>query len=86
MYGERYSWFVGTMNSDNSISATCCSDMNVITFQPTPPSSSELRIMKESGLHQEPLLESAFYADLAAKTLAVVAKMKKGKSWLVGWS
>ena len=78
MYGERYSWFVGTMNSDNSFSATCCADMKVITFQPTPPSSLELRIMKESGLHQEPLLESAFYADLAAKTFAAVTNMKKG--------
>ena len=79
MYGERYSWFVGTKNSDYSFDATCCSDMKVITFQPQQPSGSELRIMKGSGLYQEPLLESAFYSDLAAKTLAAVAKLKKGK-------
>ena len=79
MYGERYSWFVGTKTSNYSFNASCCADMKVLTFHPQPPSSSELRIMKESGLHQEPLLESAFYADLAAKTLAAVANMKKGK-------
>ena len=78
LYGDRYSWFVGTKNSDYSFDASCCSDMKVISFHPELPSGSELRIMKGSGLYQEPLLESAFYADLAAKTLAAVTKMKKG--------
>ena len=81
--GERYSWFVGTMNPDYSFDASCCSDMKVITFQPQQPSGSELMIMRGSGLYQEPMFLSAFYADLAAKTLAAVAKLKKGK--FVGW-
>jgi ionotropic glutamate receptor len=81
LYGERYSWFVGTKNSDYSFDASCCSDMKVISFHPQLPSGSELRIMKGSGLYQEPMLESAFYADMAAKTLAAVAKMKKDGSW-----
>ena len=83
LYGERYSWFVGTMNPDYSFDASCCSDMKVITFQPQQPSGSELMIMRGSGLYQEPMFLSAFYADLAAKTLAAVAKLKKGK--FVGW-
>ena len=52
--------------------------MKVVTFHPQLPSDSELRIMKEYGLHQEPLVESAFYAGLAAKTFAAVARIKKG--------
>ena len=79
MYGERYSWFAGTKSSDYSFDASCCSNMRVVTFQPQLPSGSQLRIMKGSGLYQEPLLESAFYADLTAKTLAAVGKMKKGE-------
>ena len=53
--------------------------MKVISFHPGQPSGSELRIMKGAGLYQEPLIESAFYADLTAKTLAAVAKMKTGE-------
>ena len=79
LYGERYSWFVGTKNSDFSFDASCCADMKVISFHPGQPSGSELRIMKGAGLYQEPLIESAFYADLTAKTLAAVAKMKTGE-------
>ena len=78
MYGERYSWYVGTKASDYSFDASCCADMNVITFHPKPPTGSGLRNMKGAGLYHEPLMDSAFYADLAAKTLSAVAKMKKG--------
>ena len=78
MYGERYSWYVGTKTSDYSFDASCCVDMNVITFHPKPPSGSGLRSMQGVGLYQEPLMDSAFYADLAAKTFSAVTKMKKG--------
>ena len=83
--GNRYSWFVGTMNSNYEFDATCCTDMKVLTFQPTNPGSNQMMIMRGSGLYQEPLFLSAFYADLAAKTLAAVAKLKKGKYRLAGW-
>ena len=78
MYGERYSWLVGTKDLDYSFDASCCGDMKVVTFHPKKPSGPGLRTMKGFGLYTEPLLESAFYADLAAKTLSAVAKMKKG--------
>ena len=78
MYGERFNWFVGTKDSDYSFDASCCADMNVITFHPKPPSGSGLRNMKGAGLYHEPLMDSAFYADLAAKTFSAVTKMKKG--------
>ena len=79
MYGERYSWFVGTKSSAASFDASCCTDMKVMMVHPKDPSGSQLRIMKGLGLTEEPLLESAFYADLAAKSLAAVTQMKKGK-------
>ena len=79
MYGERYSWFVGTKSSNASFDASCCTDMKVILVHPKDPSGSQLRIMKGLGLTEEPLLESAFYADLAVKSLAAVGQMKKGK-------
>ena len=79
MYGERYSWFVGTKSSNASFDASCCTDMKVIMFHPKDPSGSQLRIMKGLGLTEEPLLESAFYADLAAKSIAAVTQMKIGK-------
>ena len=82
MYGGRYTWSVGTLTTDYVFDASCCSDMKVVTFHPQQPSSSELRMLKEAGLHQEPLLESVFYAGLAARTLAAVAKLKKGVAWL----
>ena len=78
MYGNRFSWFVGSMISDYEFDGSCCEDMRVVTFQPQLPSGPQLGIMKGFGLHQEPLLESAFYADLTAKTLVAVGKMKKG--------
>ena len=53
--------------------------MNVVTLQPqNPQGSALLGTMKGFGLYAEPLIDSAFYADLTAKTLAAVAKMKKG--------
>ena len=76
--GDRYNFFVGTKNTDYEFDASCCADIKVVSFQPKKPSGSQLRIMKGFGLYTEPLLESAFYADLTAKTLAGVAKMKKG--------
>ena len=78
LYGEQYSWYFGSKSTSASFDATCCSDMRVFFFYPREVSSGELRTMKGFGLYTEPLLESAFYADLAAKTLSAVAKMKKG--------
>ena len=78
MFGERYSWHVGTKSTDYSFDASCCSDLKVVTFHPKMPSGSALRIMKGLGLYEEPMLEAAFYADLAGKALTAVTKMKKG--------
>ena len=78
LIGERYSWFLGTKSTSVSFDATCCSDMRVLLFNPIESSKGVLRKMKGFGLSQEPLLETAFYADLTAKSLAAVTKMKKG--------
>ena len=78
LIGERYSWYLGTKSTSASFDATCCSDMRVLLFNPIESSKGVLRKMKGFGLSQEPLLETAFYADLTAKSLAAVTKMKKG--------
>ena len=76
--GDRFTWIVGTKDPDYEFDPSSCSDNKVVTFQPSNPRGEQLRIMKGFGLYTEPLFESAFYADLAAKTLAAVTKMKKG--------
>ena len=78
LIGERYSWYLGTKSTSASFDATCCSDTRVLLFNPVEVSKGLLRKMKGFGLSQEPLLETAFYADLTAKSLAAVTKMKKG--------
>lgn len=78
LFGEKYNWFVGTKSLEFSFDASCCTDMSVFTFQPKHPSGSGLSTMKGFGLYHEPLIDSAFHADLAAKTFSAVTKMKKG--------
>lgn len=78
LYGEQYSWYFGSKSTSASFDATCCSDMRVFFFYPREVSSGELRTMKGFGLSEEPLLETSFYADLTAKSLAAVSKMKRG--------
>ena len=58
--------------------------MRVLFFNPEQASSEGLKTMKRLGLSEEPLLESAFYADLTAKSLSAVSKMKKGGGLLPG--
>ena len=84
LVGEKYTWFLGTKSDQPSFDATCCSDMRVLFFNPEQASSDGLRKMKRLGLSEEPLLESAFYADLTAKSLSAVSKMKKGGGLLPG--
>ena len=84
LIGQKYSWYLGTKSTSAQFDATCCSDMRVLLFNPIEAPMGMLRKMKGFGLSQEPLLETAFYADLAAKSLAAVSKMKKGGPSLSG--
>ena len=82
LLGEKYSFFLGSKSTRASFDASCCSDMRVLFFNPLDASKGLLRRMKGFGMFQEPLLETAFYADLTSKSLAAVDKMKKGLSVL----
>ena len=63
---------------DDSLDATCCTDMKIIFFYPKKSDSGQMDMMRGHGLTVEPLIESAFYADLTSKAVSAVSQMKEG--------
>ena len=90
-YGSRLAWFVGSLSTVNTAGF---GDMRVSLplviviviffiylfqlFQYHPKPSAFQSIIEKFQLTEEPLIESAFYADLTFKSILAVDQMKKG--------
>ena len=91
-YGSRLAWFVGSLSTVNAVGF---GDMRVSLplviviifiylfqlFQYHPKASAFQSIIDKFQLTEEPLIESAFYADLTLRSILAVDQMKKGCSY-----